>query len=433
MTSTLINPSLLSRLNAPTLHRLSNGLTVIAERLPVEAVNLSIWLPVGSAIEPDDINGMAHFLEHMIFKGTDSLGVGDFEAAIEARGAITNAATSQDYTHYYITTAPKDFADLAPLQFEVVLNPAIPTGAFEQERHVVLEEIRRSDDNPRRRTFQYAVEATFERLPYRRPVLGLNRVVENLTAPQMREFHAQNYHPAAMTVAVVGNLPVDELLHIVEAGVMQATANHNRHRLTSHPLREPLLPEPPFTTIVRQEVVDSSLQQARLVMTWRVPGMQELYQTHALDMLASVLGHGRTARLVRDLREDRKLVSSISVSNLTYGAQGMFYISAHLPLEHLSAVEAAIVEHMRQLQTELVSDQEMQRMRTQVANRFIFGNETPSDRASMYGYYQAMVGDLAPALNYPAHIQALSASDLQTAAQHYLTPDAYAVTVLKPR
>ncbi len=248
----------------------------------------------------------------------------------------------------------------------------------------------------------------------------------------MREFHAQNYHPAAMTVAVVGNLPVDELLHIVEAGVTQATANHHRHRLTSHPLRQPLLPEPPFTTIVRQEIVDDSLQQARLVMTWRVPGMQELYPTYALDTLASVLGHGRTARLVRDLREDRKLVSSISVSNLTYGAQGMFYISAHLPVEHLSAVEAAIVDHMRQLQTELVSDQEIQRMRTQVANRFIFGNETPSDRASMYGYYQAMVGDLAPALNYPAHIQALSASDLRAAAQHYLTPDAYAVTVLKP-
>ncbi len=431
MTTTLINPSVLSRLNAPTLHRLSNGLTVIAEHLPVEAVNLSIWLPVGSAIESDDINGMAHFLEHMVFKGTNSLGVGDFEAAIEARGAITNAATSQDYTHYYITTAPKDFAALAPLQFDVVLNPAIPSDAFERERHVVLEEIRRSDDNPRRRTFQHAVEATFERLPYRRQVLGPASVVEQLTPEQMREFHGQYYHPSAMTVAVVGNLPVDELLQIVETGITQVTSDR-RHRLMANPLKQPLLPEPSFTSIVRREVVDDSLQQARLVMTWRVPGMQDLYQTHALDMLASVLGHGRTARLIQDLRESRHLVSNISVSNLNYGAQGMFYISAHLPAEHLETVEAAIAEHIRRLHTELVTDHEMKRMRTQVANRFIFGNETPSDRASMYGYYQAMVGDLAPALNYPAHIQALSAVDLQTAAQRYLSPDAYAVTLVKP-
>jgi predicted Zn-dependent peptidase len=200
----------------------------------------------------------------------------------------------------------------------------------------------------------------------------------------------------------------------------------------ANPLKQPLLPEPAFTKVVRREVVDNSLQQARLIMTWRVPGMQDLYETHALDMLASVLGHGRTARLIRDLREDRRLVSNISVSNLNYGVQGMFYISAHLPAEHLETVEAAIAEHIRSLQTDLVTDYEMKRMRTQVANRFIFGNETPSDRASMYGYYQAMVGELAPALNYPAHIQALSADDLQTAAQRYLSPDAYAVTVLKP-
>lgn len=432
MLSTLLDSSFLSRLNAPTLHRLSNGLTVIAEHLPVEAVNMSIWLPVGSAIEPDDINGMAHFLEHMVFKGTPSLAVGEFEWEIEARGAITNAATSQDYTHYYITTSPRDFSDLAPLQLDVVLNPTIPDDAFERERHVVLEEIRRAGDNPRRRTFQQAVEATFERLPYRRPVLGTASVVEELSPQQMRQFHAQHYHPSAITLAVVGNLPVDDLLQIVETGVAQATTDYQRHRLTNQPLRQPLLPEPAFTQVVRREVVDDSLQQARLVMTWRVPGIQDLYQTYALDMLANVLGHGRTARLIRDLREDRRLVSSISVSNLNYGAQGMFYISAYLPVEHVEAVEKVITDHLRLLQTELVTDIEMKRMQTQVANRFIFGNETPSDRASMYGYYQAMIGDIAPALNYPAHIQALHAIDLQIAAQKYLSPDAYAVTVLKP-
>src|SRR6476469_2355310 len=104
MTSTLLKSP---PLNAPTLHKLPNGLTIVAEQMPVEAVNLSVWANVGSAIEPDDINGMAHFLEHMVFKGTAKLQSGEFERAIEERGAVTNAATSQDYTQYYITTDPK--------------------------------------------------------------------------------------------------------------------------------------------------------------------------------------------------------------------------------------------------------------------------------------------------------------------------------------
>ena len=171
MTSTLLN---FPRLNAPTLHHLPNGLTIIAEQMPIDAVNLNLWVKTGSAMESDAINGMAHFLEHMIFKGTQKLISGEFERRIEERGAVTNAATSQDYTHYYTTTAPKDFAELAPLQIDVVCNPSIPDDAFERERLVVLEEIRRSEDNPRRRISRHVMETAFDSLPYRRPVLGPN-------------------------------------------------------------------------------------------------------------------------------------------------------------------------------------------------------------------------------------------------------------------
>lgn len=433
MTSSLLTSPLVPRLNSPILHRLSNGLTIVAEQMPIEAVNLSLWLNVGSAVESDAINGMAHFLEHMVFKGTARLHSGEFERLIEERGAVTNAATSQDYTHYYITTAPKDFAELAPLQMDVVLNPSIPDEAFERERFVILEEIRRSEDNPRRRTFCRAMEMTFERLPYRRPVLGPTAVIEQLTPQQMRDFHATRYQPQAITAVAVGNLPVDQLIQIVADGLStpphQATGAKANIDLPASPIQEL---EPPFTEITRQEFVDDSLQQARLVMAWRVPGMAYLHQTYALDVVAAILGQGRTARLIRDLREDRGLVSNISASNMTYGMQGAFYISAQLPVENLAAVEAAIAQHIRSLQTELITEAELARVRTQVANRFIFGNETPSDRASLYGYYQAMVGDLAPALNYPARIQALDVIDLQVAAQRYLTPDAYGVVVLKP-
>ena len=213
-----------ARLVSPTIRRLPNGLTVIAESMPLDVVNLSLWLRVGSAVESDAINGMAHFLEHMIFKGTPQLRCGEFERRVEDRGAFTNAATSQDYTKYFVTTAPQDFATLAPLQIQMVMAPRLSDDDFERERPVILEEIRRADDNPRRRAYGHTMQLAFDPLPYRRPVLGLAAVVEGLTAAQMCEFHSTWYQPQNMTAVAVGNLPVEALIATVAEGFEQAMA-----------------------------------------------------------------------------------------------------------------------------------------------------------------------------------------------------------------
>ncbi len=418
------------QLNAPTIRQLPNGLTIIAEQMPVEAVNLNVWLNVGSAREADDINGMAHFLEHMVFKGTPSLKIGEFEQLIEERGAVTNAATSQDYTHYYITTAPKDFEKLAPLQLDVVLNPSLEEEAFEREKLVVLEEIRRSEDNPNRRTFYNAMETCFNSLPYRRRVLGPAEVIANLRSHQMQEFHNTWYQPHSMTAAVVGNLPIEELIDIVTDSFEQHHSTKSASSLVTESLS--YTPETPFTEIVRQEFTDDNLQQARIFMMWRVPGMIDIQETYALDILAVILGQGRVSRLFRDLREERGLVSQIGVSNMTQTHQGMFYISVKLPAENITEVETAIREHIRTIQSETIAEKDISRIRTQVANRFIFANEKPSDRANLYGYYYSQLRDLLPALNYPQYIQAVEASDLQGAAQKYLNPDGYGIVVMKP-
>ena len=416
------------QLHTPTVKKLANGLTIVAEQIPVDAVNLNVWLDVGSAKETNEINGMAHFLEHMVFKGTPNLEIGEFEQLIEARGAQTNAATSQDYTHYYITTAPQDFAELAPLQLDVVLNPSLEESAFEREKLVVLEEIRRSEDNPRRRTFYRAMETCFENLPYRRRVLGPADVIANLESQQMKDFHGSWYQPRSMTAAVVGNLPVEELISIVSHSV----DTHYKGRDFAPAAVPEYVSEKAFEQIVRHESTDDSLQQARIVMMWRVPGMVDLSETYALDVLAVILGQGRVSRLFRDLREERGLVTQIGVSNMTQTQQGVFYVSAQLPTENVEEVEAAIRQHIEKLQTELVAEKDIERIRKQVANRFVFANETPSARANLYGYYFSQLQDLDPALNYPQTIQSLSAEDLQKAAQKYLNPNAYGIVVTKP-
>lgn len=419
---------------SPTIRRLPNGLTIIAEHMPIDAVNLSIWLNIGSKVEHDDINGMAHFLEHMIFKGTPQIDCGEFERLIEERGAVTNAATSQDYTHYYITTAPQDFSTLAPLQVELVMNPSLQNDHFDRERPIILEEIRRAEDSPQRRTFYRSMEMSFETLPYRRPVLGPTGVVEALTAEQMRAFHHTWYQPQNMTAVAVGNLPVDELIRIVEESFDQAITRSNRQHSNPELVQKApsSQPEQPFPAIARSEYVDGALQQARLVMGWRVPGMRELAKTYPLDVVASILSRGRTSRLTDDLLERRQLVNSISASNMAFGNQGVFYISARMPIEKLAAAEAAIVEHIQRLHDEPVTAAELTRVQTQVANRYVFGSETPSDRAGLYGYYQAMTGNIAHALDYPACIRQVSADAVRAAVRRYLPLDAYGVVISKP-
>jgi len=419
---TLASQTLVS---TPTEHILPNGLKIIAEQVPVDVVNLSIWVGVGSAVESDDINGMAHFLEHMVFKGSDRLGLGEFEQAIESHGGNTNAATSQDYTHFYINVAPQDFAKLAPLQLDLVLKANIPDEEFQRERHVVLEEIRRSEDNADRRIYRHISEMVYENLPYRRNVLGPVEVISEVTSEQMRSFHRKWYAPQNMTVSVVGNLPVAEMIGVI-ADYFQG------EEIADKPETHTFTPEKAFGAIVRREVVDSSLKQARLSMTWRVAGLNELSETYPLSILANILGGGRTSRMVQDLRENRRIVDRISVSNSAMRWQGTFQVFAKLNVEDVAIVEQAIREHIQALHETFVTDEELAKIRIQVSNRFIFGNESPKERAGIYGYYDRIVGSLEPALNYPDLIKSITKEDIQSAVRKYLNPDAYGILIVKP-
>jgi predicted Zn-dependent peptidase len=415
------------------LVRLNNGLTIIHQHIsatPVVAID--VWVKAGAISEPNEWSGMAHFLEHMIFKGTERLFPGAFDLAIESRGGVTNAATSHDYAHYFITTASQHLEEALPYLAELLLNAAIPDQEFGRERHVVLEEIRQAYDNPDWIAFQSLTESVYQRHPYGRPILGTEETLMPLHPEDMRRFHRANYQPENMTIVVVGDIAQDAALDLIDRTFQPFMSRVDCPRYESEA-------EPPITDIRRQELWLPRLEQARLMMAWLGPGIdsplqnidKQLQDAYGLDVLSVLLAEGRTSRLVRELREERELVQAISSGFSLQKESGLFTITAWLDPEHLERVEAIICDRLSQLAEVPVSDAELARCKRLLCNDYAFSTETPSQIAGLYGYYSTLASPEI-ATTYPQRIQAVQATDLQRLVSHYLSPFHYAATVVRP-
>lgn len=412
---------------------LANGLTVILHPIPLtDAVTVDIWVRTGGQDELDQVLGISHFLEHMVFKGSERLAPGALDQAIEGRGGITNAATGQDYTHYFITVAASDLADSLPYLTEVVTQPAIPDQEFDRERQVVLEEMRRAGDSPDYLAHQTLMAQLFGDHPYSRPVLGTAETVGSLTPGQMRAYHRQRYSPEQLTVVVAGSMDVDQTLALVTEQL-----GHLPRAEQTPAVETPHLQ--PVVGIRRSDNTHPRIEQARLLMAWPTVSVRDWDVACGLDLIAAVLAEGRSSRLVRLLREQRGWVRGVAAGSIVQQSAGFFSVSAHLDPVHLEGVEQAIVMAVQDLHRQMISEEELQRSRRMLVNEFVFSTESPSQLASFLGYYDLVgswIGQPGAGLDlaheYLRQVQSLTATELQTLARQYLDPDNYVVTTLRP-
>lgn len=417
--------STLSTTFPASIHPLDNGLTLIHQTIPtVPVVAVDVWVRAGAIAEPEPWWGMAHFLEHMIFKGTDRQPPGMFDQVIESRGGITNAATSHDYAHYFIHTATPYISETLPHLADLLLNATIPDDEFDRERDVVLEEIRQAEDDPDWIGFQVLMETAYLNHPYGRSVLGDAEGLMGRSPQEMRQFHRAHYRPENMTVVVVGDISLDATQHLVEQTFTS----------TSHHLHCPkgiVTAEPPITEIRRQTLYLPRLQQARLMMAWHGPSVDCLRDAYGLDLLSVVLAGGRSSRLVRELREDRQLVQAIDCNFSLQRDSSLFTVNAWLDPENLDRVEALIGDRLTELATIPLSETELARQKRLLRNDFAFSTETPMQLAGLYGYYQT-IAQAHLCTTYPDHIQSFQPEELQAIASRYLSPYRYVATVLLP-
>jgi predicted Zn-dependent peptidase len=408
-----------------SVFHLDNGLTLIHQEIPTTpVVVVDVWVRAGAIREPEPWFGMAHFLEHMIFKGTESIRPGEFDYNIEKLGGVSNAATSYDYAHYSLTTAAPYLADTLPYLAELLLNAAIPEDEFIRERDVVLEEIRSCQDDPDWLGFQSLIKNVYQSHPYGRSILGSEQELMQHTPEAMRCFHRTYYQPENMTVVIVGGITAKVAEKLVNSAFAKFAprANFPHSEIGTVPL---------ITEVRRQELELPRLEQGRLIMAWTAPGVEQLRIGHGLDLLSMLLTEGRTSRLVRDLREERQLVQEICSHVSLQREASLLTITAWLEPEDIEKVESLICNHLDDLQSNLVSDRELSRVRRLVCNEFAFSTETPNQLTGLYGYYNTLA-QAELAVTYPQQIQSFDAQELQKLAQNYLSPDNYAVTILKP-
>ena len=383
-----------------------------------------VWVKAGANLEPESWCGIAHLLEHMIFKGTETLKAGVFDKTIEFLGGVSNAATSYDFAHYSLTIASNYLQETLPLMSDLLLNAAIPEVELNRERKVVLEEIRQTSDNPDWMGFQALCKSVYQHHPYGRSVLGSEQNVAKHGVEQLRCFHRSHYQPENMTVAIAGGIGSSKALDLVNAAFEKFVPPCFDYPLIQKSVK------PNIQGIRRQEILLPRLEQVRLLMGWVAPGVEQFRIAYGLDLLSVILGGGRTSRLVSDLRENKQLVNGIYSSFSLQQQSSLFTINAWLESQELEQVEELIRIHLQNLISGEITEQELSRAKRLLCNDYAFSTETPNQLAGLYGYYNT-IATASLSVTYPQEIQSFDAKELQNIAYKYLSPNNYAVTVVK--
>lgn len=368
--------SLLPGLAPPRDHQLANGARVVSLPLAeAPLVCLDFWCRAGSIFENSQESGMAHFLEHMVFKGSEQLGPGQFDLRIEAMGGNSNAATGFDDVHYHVLIPPEAAADALDLLLDLVLRPRLEAEAFQMERQVVLEELAQSEDQPDEMALQKLLHLGCPGHAYGEPILGRRELLQSQTPAAMAEFHQRLYGANRCVLALTGSLDPEELIERIEGSALAALAT-----VGEPPPRPPLAVCPGDHRLALPR-----LESARLLMLWGLPPAADLHGVMGADLLTTVLAEGRRSRLVERLREQLRIVESIDLDLHVMESGSFALLEAICEPDELPAVRQAISEVWSRLMGEGLPEAEWRRAQRLVANGYRFGLEAAGGVAGLIG------------------------------------------------
>ncbi len=354
------------------MERLSNGLTVIAEARDRRPLSLGLWIRIGSRDEPEDRSGASHFLEHLLFKGTEHRGAFQIAEEIDRLGGTINGLTHEEYTLYYVNVLSEHLEEALDILADLVQNPLLREEDIERERGVVLEEIRMVEDNPQEKVFDLFVQRSWKgRHPLARPILGRAESVARFSRANLLEQFAL-YTPENMILIAVGGAEFERLLKLAEQKL------GNSPPATRTPERQPPQPERHF------HLEDRDSKQAHLCL-----GAEGLTRgderRYALEIMNALLGSGMSSRLFKRIREELGLAYAVFSSPSYYLDSGLFLIYAGTEPRNAPLAVEIILEEVDRLRREPVSPERLNLAKEKLKGHLLLRLESSQARMVRLG------------------------------------------------
>lgn len=412
---------------------LPSGQTLIVRPVPGNSnVTINTWVRVGSADETEANNGVSHFLEHLLFKGTDKFGPRDLDVAFEGAGGDINASTSSDFTNYFVTAQASEFERMLEIHADMIQHATIPADELEQERKVVIEEINRANDSPMRRLFMNLNSLAYRQHPYRLDTLGPASNIASISRESILSYYEQHYSLNNLITVVAGGVDPETVKNLVE--------KHFRTGRTggASPVEAP--PEP-WPTEERRADSRMGVKKAYVAVAWRTVPAGILQESVALDVAAEVLGQGESSRLHQRLVRREQIANSVSAYSMNSRDGGVFAVLAVCEPEKAARVEAAILEEIELLRTEGPQPNELRKVIEQTRRQFIYDTESSKGITFSLGWY-ATVASPELYYEYLPILEHTDARAVQTAVKQYLRakrtlvsrvlPEAFDLAKLEP-
>lgn len=424
------------------IFKLENGHTIILANKDGGLVNVSSWVKTGSINENEQNNGISHFLEHLMFKGTHKHKAGDFDRILEAKGAIVNAATWKDYTFYYVTL-PKgennqDFYQAIELHADMMIDPILPEDEIgaefdvkdenvkdKRERHVVIEEIRMRKDQPWTKVYNACNKGMYCAHPYKRDVIGTPEIISQVSQKEIMDYYKTFYTPENITTIIVGDFDNEVILEKV-----MKEFNFEGRENSSMPVNT--LDSPITETKYIEQT--SQINSAFMMFGYLGPVAKDLKQSTALEMLSIVLGDGTSSRLYQNLieKQEEPIFNMINAEHYQFKDGDNFFIQANFRPEKKEIALELIKKEIENLQNSPVLENEFLKAKKKIKSKFAFNAETVSEIGETIGYYMTVCDDLALVEDYLKLLDEITIDDLQKTAQKYLNISNATISVLLP-
>ncbi len=371
--------------------KLANEATcVVAEMENSSLTCIDFWCKGGSIYELKNQEGMAHFLEHMIFKGSKDLKEGEFDLKIESLGGSSNAGTGLDDVHYHVLIPPENIEEALNLLLDLLLFPEFKQDAFEIEKQVVLEEIAQNSDQPDELVYMKLFEECYSSHRYSKPILGYKKSVKNIIPIQMKEFHEKHYIGKNCTLSIAGVLPKN-----IKSIINNSRLKELKKSIDKSELKTKVI----FNKGYKKEHIPR-LEGARIIKAWKLPPAKEQLIILGTEIAATLFCEGRSSLMVKTLREELRIVESIEIDLQILEQGGLILLEVCCPQENIEMAEYEINKILKESIKNKVETKDINRAKNLVKNNIYFGLELSSQIASiagnqiLWGRHQPLLGSI---------------------------------------